>query len=160
MPAPWQETPDKVVVEFKRSGRGAHRVIELSHAPGVLPPQLAQRQVPPATWDALMAEVQALAAQHPYTAKPGGKDVARWACCFALLSVIGFGMVEPDAGDWGAWLAQAEAAVARHAHAFAPYGVSLSLARAQGSYWVQADCAPAVGAVAAGVPVLPPPKAA
>jgi hypothetical protein len=158
MVAPWQETPDKVVVEFKRSGRGRHRVIELSHAPGSMPPQLAQRGVPSAVWDALAADAGALAASHPYTAKPQAGDVARWACCFALLSVIGFGLVEPDAGDWGAWLSQAEAVVARHAPTFAPYGVALSLARAQGSYWIQADCLPAV---AAGVPiVMPPPKAA
>lgn len=149
MAAPWQETPDKVVIEFKRSGRGASRVIELAHAAGALPPQLAARGVPLSAWDALMADVGALAASHPYSAKPGGKDVAQWACCFALLAVVGLAAVNPDAGDWGAWLPQAEAVVARHAPALAPYGVALSLARAQGSYWLQADCcSPAVGAAA------------
>ena len=164
MAAPWSENPDKVVVEFKRGGRGTSRVIELSHQPGVLPPQLAARGVPLPVWDLLMADVHTLAANHPYSAKPGGKQVAQWACCFALLSVVGLAAVNPDAGDWGAWLSEAEAVIARHRPAFAPHGVSLSLARAQGSYWIQADCAPvaAGGGVAMGapVPVLPPPKAA
>jgi hypothetical protein len=154
MVAPWQETPDKVVVEFKRSGRGARRVIELTHIAGVLPPQLAARGVLPATWDALMQDVAALAASHPYTAKPGGQQMAKWAGCFCLLSVIGFGVVEPDAGDWSVWLQQAEAVVARHQAEFARYGVALSLARAQGSYWVQADCASAVAPAVVGVPMV------
>lgn len=160
--APWSETDAKVVVEFKRSNVGAGRVIELSHASGVLPPQLSARGVPLSVWNALMDDINALAATHPYTAKPGGKQVAGWAGCFCLLSVIGFGVVNPDAGDWSAWLARAEDCVARHAPAFAPYGVALSLARAQGSYWLQLDCQTA-GGVVGGVPVaapLPPAKAA
>lgn len=143
MAAPWSETPNKVVIEFKRSGRGGSRVIELAHAAGVLPPQLAARGVPLQVWDALMADVNALAAAHPYSAKPGAKDVANWACCFALLAVVGLAAVNPDSGDWSAWLPQAESVVARHAPALSPYGVALSLARAQGSYWLQADCAAA-----------------
>lgn len=142
-----------MVVEFKRSGRGVHRVIELSHHPNVLPPQLAARGVSPQLWAALMADVNALAASHPYAAKPSGGQVAKWAGCFCLLSVIGFGVVQPDAGDWNLWLGQAEQVVARHQAAFSQQGVALSVARAQGSYWIQADCCAPVVAAVPGVPV-------
>jgi len=163
MAAPWSENADRVVIEFKRSSAGtAGRVIELSHAPGVLPPQLAARAFPPGAWASLLDDAYSLAASHPYVGRPGAGQVAGWAGCFCLAAVVGFASVNPDAGDWPAWLAAAEAAVARHAPAFSAHGVALSLARAQGSYWIQADCAPLAaggggGWVVGGVPVAPPP---
>jgi hypothetical protein len=61
-----------------------------------------------------------------------------------LGSVIGVCCVSGDAGHYGAWTAQAQAVVAKHAPALAATGVQLSLQKGQ-SYLLQLDV---VGAAA------------
>jgi hypothetical protein len=50
-------------------------------------------------------------------------------------------LANPPIGDIQ-WCAQVQALVDRHAPAFAAAGVTLSLQRAQQSYWIQADVHP------------------
>ncbi|KAJ9521754.1 hypothetical protein QJQ45_015314 [Haematococcus lacustris] len=152
MVAPWAETPSRVVVEFRKGNAGASRVVNLTHRPDVIPPQLYGR-IDPQVWAGFMAEVQHLAAHHPYTAPmPADK------CCsnvggFLCALVVGFGCFEPDGGNYGQWTAEVTNCIHRHQPAFAAAGATLSLQQVHGSYWIQLDLAPALYP-SYGVPVV------
>lgn len=150
MPAPWEENPHKVVVEFLKTGSGATRLIKLKHSAAVVPPQLNGR-MPPHVWQAFMADIEQAAQQHPYVVKPSAGRVGSWVACGALMSVVGFCCINPDGGDYNVWLPQIQSIIDRHHPAFAACGCQLSLQRAQQSYWVQIDINPnmAVGQPAA-----------
>lgn len=57
MPAPWEEDPHKVVVEFLKSASGAKRFIQLKHSAAVVPPQL-QGRISPQVWQYFMADIE------------------------------------------------------------------------------------------------------
>jgi hypothetical protein len=58
-------------------------------------------------------------------------------------SVLGFCCLDPDGGDYGNWVPQAQSVLANWAPTFASAGARPSLQRAQGGYWVQIDVDPA-----------------
>eukprot|EP00878_Enallax_costatus_P004749 GHUV01004999.1.p1 GENE.GHUV01004999.1~~GHUV01004999.1.p1 ORF type:complete len:163 (+),score=50.04 GHUV01004999.1:295-783(+) len=149
MPAPWQETPTKVVVEFLKGNQGARRVIQLQHSAAVIPPQLAGR-VQPIVWHTFMNDIQQAADSHPYVVSPSGGRVGSWFLSGLMGLVLGCCVLSPDGGDYGTWLQQVQAIIARHQPAFATGGATLSLQRAQRSYWVQIDINPSM---AVGQPV-------
>ncbi|KAL6769575.1 hypothetical protein ACKKBG_A31540 [Auxenochlorella protothecoides x Auxenochlorella symbiontica] len=76
-----------------------------------------------------MTETQTLAAQHPYTQTPSASQMGQWASCFCIGAVLGLFCVNPDAGDYGAWEAQAHALIQRFGAAFAAQGCTLTLER-------------------------------
>lgn len=80
-------------------------------------------------WGAFMTETQTLAAQHPYTQTPSASQMGQWASCFCIGAVLGLFCVNPDAGDYGAWEAQAHALIQRFGAAFAAQGCTLTLER-------------------------------
>jgi hypothetical protein len=57
--------------------------------------------------------------------------------------VVGLFCVNPDAGDYGAWEAEANQVVQRHAAAFADAGCSLGLRKGR-DYWMQIDIDPSI----------------
>eukprot|EP00955_Chlamydomonas_euryale_P077895 363049-Chlamydomonas_euryale.AAC.19 len=80
--APWQETPAKVVLEFRKGSENCKRKVRLSHGSQPVPPQLYGR-VPPQAWEGLVADCSALALEHPHLAP------ATCGCCAENL----FGML-------------------------------------------------------------------
>lgn len=156
--APWDDTPVRVVIEFKKGGQGAHRKIEVTKHRDMMPPQLYGRVEMP-VWQGFMTEVQQMADQHPYLQMPSASICCNNMGALLCFLSIGFGCFEPDGGDYGVWLAAVDAMLARNAPYFAHGGSVLSLQRVHGSYWIQIDVNPAVVAVGApvvtGAPLLP-----
>ena len=152
--AAFLENSLRVNIEFLRaSGGRSGRVIRFNHTPDIVPGQL-QGRVSPEDWRAFMTDVDVLAKHHPYVGKPGAKQVCGWAACFAIGAAVGLYSVNPDAGDYGVWQEEVQAAIAKHQPMFQAAGCSASLQRKQ-EYFIQIDVdpskAPAVP-VAVGVP--------
>jgi hypothetical protein len=139
--AAFRETTQRVNIEFLRaSASGAGRIIRFNHSPEIVPPQLIGR-LSHLDWRAFMADVDLLAKHHPYVQKPGAKQAAGWAACFAIGSVVGLFCVNPDAGDYGGWSQEVHAVLNKHRHTFEQAGCSLSLQGGR-DHWIQIDIDP------------------
>lgn len=159
MAPPWAENAVKVVIEFQKGNDGVHRVIKLKHKPGFLPPQL-QGRVAPDVWGAFMTEIETLAKEHPYVTRPGVGQYCEWLAGCICIMCIGFGICDPDAGDYNQWLAQLQQLISRYAPSFGQGGAALSLQRVHGNYWVQVDVNPNQLAMGQPVGPYPPPQQA
>ncbi|GBF90437.1 hypothetical protein Rsub_03433 [Raphidocelis subcapitata] len=137
--APWAEGPHRVVVEFAKGSAGVgRRTIKLKHSSAALPLQL-QGRIPLGVWQGFMADVEQLAASHPYVAPPSARRVCSWGGGMVVGAIAGLFCINPDGGDYEAWVPEAEAAVSRWCAAFEAGGARLSLQRLQGSYFIIAD---------------------
>lgn len=161
------ESSLRVNVEFLRAaGRGrTGRVIRFNHSPDIIPGQL-QGRLSPGDWSLFMADVDTLAKHHPYVQRPSAKQVGVWAACFAIGAAVGLCVVDPDAGDYVAWEAEAQAVLVKHAEMFERAGCKLSLQRRR-DYYIEIDIDPtkapavpiAVGSPPpGGKPGRPPPS--
>jgi hypothetical protein len=90
-----------------------------------------------------MADIDTLAKHHPYVQPPTAKHYGKWAACFAVGAVVGLFCVDPDAGSYADWTAEAAGVLAAHQPAFNAHCCTLSLqALRRGEYYVQIDINP------------------
>lgn len=66
---------------------------------------------PQGLWAAFIQAAEGLALRHPYVVKPSGGQVAQWGMCFAIGSVLGCVMVNPDGGSYPQVCSPSERAV-------------------------------------------------
>lgn len=153
-PPPWQETPTKVVVEFQRSAgkAGKGRVIVIKQSPTEVPSQLNGR-LAPESWVSFMSDVDVLARTHPYVVAPSAGRVCEWAAGLTCGLITGFCCINPDGGDYGEWVTQAQRVLAVHGPAFHQAGARLSLQNVHGSYWIQIDLDPSIAVMGQPVPM-------
>ena len=148
------ETSTCTIVEFQRSSvPKVGRVIKFNHDAEHVPYQLKGR-VREACWEAFMTDVDVLAREHPYVAKPGAKDVATWGLCTLLGSVIGVCCMDPDAGNYAEWIEMVSRVIARHQREFAEGGCMLSLQKGM-NYYLRIDIDPSAAMVDFGEGSVP-----
>ena len=149
------ETSMCTIVEFQRSSAPkVGRVIKFNHDAEHLPYQLKGR-VRQECWEAFMRDVDVLAQNHPYVARPGAKDVAQWGLCALLGSVIGVCCMNPDAGSYQDWCESASMVIQRYQGEFNAGGCAVSLHKGL-NYYLRIDIDPNAGMVDFGAQDMVP----
>eukprot|EP00891_Asterochloris_glomerata_P002843 jgi/Astpho2/2843/Aster-x1103 len=137
----YQQTPTRANIEFLKSSKGCGgRVIRLAGAsdPQLIPQQL-QGRMDLATWAQFMGQVQHLADIHPYLASPDARQCCNWITCGIIGATIGICAVNPDSGDYGAWLNETNHMIAQWQPTFQKMGLALSLQHIHSTYHIQID---------------------
>ena len=101
-----------------------------------------------------MRDVDTLAQNHPYVARPGAKDVAQWGLCALLGSVIGVCCMNPDAGSYQDWCESASLVIQRYQGQFNEGGCAVSLHKGL-NYYLRVDIDPNAGMVDFGAQDVP-----
>lgn len=140
---PVMETSVRVVIEFQRSSEpGVGRVIRFNHSAAHMPYQLKGR-LSTGTWESIMSDMDLLAKEHPYVARPTAKDVGAWGLCALMGSVVGVCCMNPDAGNYDDWVEDVGRVVARYHRELEQGGCVMALER-NVNYWIRIDIDPNV----------------